>query len=261
LALKHFQGDNHLESNGRLDSATQSSLRQINEGVRQGVRGNVVEGLQDRLVAVGLMTVAQVNAGRGLFGPQTDAALRAFQLQHGMQPTSVLDDETYRALLLAAPNAIPKGLSTTTSVDTVLPASGIGYTTYNREPGGADQFGRASTIRHIQELGELWAGAHPNRVLAVGDISRRGGGPFPPHATHKDGMDVDLRPLTNNGVNEPTNIGAANYSHETTREMILLIREKFDIEVVFFNDKLTIQEGLTKHAKGHENHVHVRFRS
>jgi peptidoglycan hydrolase-like protein with peptidoglycan-binding domain len=261
LALKNFQGDNHLTASGRLDSLTQASFRQINEGVRQGVRGNVVEGLQDRLVAVGLMTVAQVNSGRGLFGPQTDSALKAFQLQHGIQPTAVLDDETYRALLLAAPNAIPKGLSTSTSVDTVLPASGIGYTTYNREPGGADQVGRASTIRHIQELGELWAGAHPNRVIAVGDISRRGGGPFPPHATHKDGMDVDVRPLTNNGVNEPTNIGAANFSHEATREMILLIRDKFDIEVVFFNDPLTIQEGLTKHAKGHDNHVHVRFHS
>ena len=70
-----------------------------------------------------------------------------------------------------------------------------------------------------------------------------------------------MRPLTNNGVNEPTNIGAANYSHEQTRELILLIKANFDIEVVFFNDPLTISEGLTRHAKGHENHVHVRFRS
>ena len=259
-ALKHFQADNHLPANGFFDTLSQASIRQINEGVAQGIRGNVVEGLQDRLVAVSLMTVAQVNSGRGIFGPQTDSALKAFQLQHGMPPTGILNDETYKALLLAAPSAIPKSLSSTTTVDSVLPASGIGYTTYNREPGGADQIGRAATIRHIQELGELWSAKHPSRPIAIGDISRKGGGPFPPHATHKDGLDVDIRPLTNNGINEPTNIGAANFSHEATRELILLIRNKFDIEVVFFNDPLTISEALTKHAKGHENHVHVRFR-
>jgi hypothetical protein len=43
--------------------------------------------------------------------------------------------------------------------------------------------------------------------------------------------------------------------------MIKLVRDKFDIEVVFFNDPGTIQEGLTRRAKGHDNHVHVRFRS
>jgi peptidoglycan hydrolase-like protein with peptidoglycan-binding domain len=260
-ALKHFQADNHLSPNGLFETSSQAAIRQINEGVAQGTRGNVVEGMQDRLVAVGLMTVAQVNSGRGIFGPQTDSALKAFQLQHGVTPTGVLNDETYKALLVAAPNAIPKSLSTTSSVDTVLPESGIGFTTYNREPGGADQFGRAATIRHIQELGELWFAKHPSRPIAIGDVSRKGGGPFPPHATHKDGLDVDMRPLTNNGVNEPTNTGAANFSHEQTRELILLVKNNFDIEVVFFNDPLTIKEGLTRHAKGHENHVHVRFRS
>jgi peptidoglycan hydrolase-like protein with peptidoglycan-binding domain len=206
------------------------------------------------------MTIAQVNSGRGIFGPQTNAALKAFQLQHGIQPKGVLDDETYKALLAAAPNAVPKDdLSTSTSVDALLPASGLGHTTYNREVGGADQFGRASTIRHIQQLGELWHDQHPDRDLAIGDISRKGGGPFPPHATHKDGLDVDIRPLTNNGINEPTNIGAVNFSHALTREMLLLVKDNFKVEVVFFNDPLTIKEGLTHHAKGHDNHVHVRF--
>lgn len=260
-ALKHFQADNHLPASGSFDALSQASIRQINEGVAEGTRGNVVEGLQDRLVAVGLMTVTQVNSGRGIFGPQTNAALKAFQLQHGMTPTGILNDETYKGLLLAAPTAVPNTLSSSTSVDTVLPASGIGFTTYNREPGGADQFGRASTVRHIQELGELWSAQHPSRPVAIGDISRKGGGPFPPHATHKDGLDVDMRPLTNNGINEPTNIGAANYSHEQTRELILLIRGNFNIELIFFNDPLTIREGLTRRAKGHGNHLHVRFRS
>ena len=64
----------------------------------------------------------------------------------------------------------------------------------------------------------------------------------------------------NNGRNEPTNIHAANYSHALTRELILLLSSELNPEVIFFNDPLTIQEGLTRRAAGHGNHLHVRFR-
>ena len=259
-ALKNFQRDNHLEANGAFEVATQAAFRQLNEGVKRGSRGDVVRGLQDRLIAIGSMTVAEVMSGPGVFGARTDAALKAFQRNHGIEPTGVLTDETYQALLLAAPSAVPKtDLLDSTSVETVLPEKGIGYVTFNREPGGRDQVGRASTIRSLEDLGEAWASRHPTIPIAIGDISRRGGGPFPPHKSHKDGRDVDVRPLTNNGLNEPTNINATNYSHARTRELILLIREKFTLELIFFNDPLTIKEGLTKHAAGHDNHLHLRF--
>ncbi|HJR06840.1 MAG TPA: penicillin-insensitive murein endopeptidase [Pyrinomonadaceae bacterium] len=260
-ALKKFQRDNHLDPGGAFDAETQAVFRELNDGVKLGSRGNVVRGLQDRLVEVGAMTVAEVASGPGIFGSKTDAALKTFQRNHGMEATGVLTDQTYQALLLAAHDAVPKtDLQDSTSVETVLPESGIGFVTFNREPGGRDQVGRASTIRAIQHLGELWHERHPTIPLAVGDISRRGGGPFPPHASHKDGRDADFRPLTNNGRNEPTNIDAANFSHALTRELILLIREAVNPEVIFFNDPLTIQEGLTRRAQGHHNHLHVRFR-
>jgi peptidoglycan hydrolase-like protein with peptidoglycan-binding domain len=259
-ALKNFQRDNHLAASGEFDAETQAAFAELNAGVRLGSRGEVVRGLQDRLVEIGAMTVAQVTSGPGLFGPQTDAALKTFQRNHGIEPTGVLTDQTYQALLLAAHAAMPKtDLHSSTSVETVLPESGVGYVTFNREPGGRDQFGRASTVRAVQQLGELWHERHPNQPVAIGDLSRRGGGPFPPHASHTDGRDVDIRPLTNNGRNEPTNIAAANFSHALTRELVILIRETFDPEVIFFNDPLTIQEGLTRRAAGHHNHLHVRF--
>ncbi len=260
-ALKNFQRDNHIEASGELDAETQTAFDELNAGVRAGSRGHVVEGLQDRLVAVGAMTVAQVSSGRGIFGPQTDGALKTFQRNHGIDPTGVLTDQTYQALLLAAHAAMPRAdLQSSTSIETVLPESGIGYVTFNREPGGRDQFGRASTVRAVQHLGELWHDRRPTVPIAIGDMSRRGGGPFPPHASHRDGCDADIRPLTNNGRNEPTNVAAANYSHALTRELILLIRQELNPEVIFFNDPLTISEGLTRRAAGHENHLHVRFR-
>jgi peptidoglycan hydrolase-like protein with peptidoglycan-binding domain len=260
-ALKNFQRDNHLDANGTLDEATQAAFAMLNDGVRLGSRGDVVRGLQDRLVEVGAMTVAEVSSGPGIFGPKTDAALKTFQRNHGIDPTGVLTDQTYQSLLLAAHTAMPKtDLHDSTSIETVLPESGVGYVTYNREPGGRDQFGRASTVRAIQQLGELWHDRHPTQPIAIGDMSRRGGGPFPPHASHKDGRDADIRPLTNNGRNEPSNIDAANYSHALTRELCLLLRQELNPEVVFFNDPLLIQEGLTRRAAGHHNHLHVRFR-
>jgi peptidoglycan hydrolase-like protein with peptidoglycan-binding domain len=260
-ALKNFQRDNHIDAGGALDAETQAAFTELNTGVRTGSRGNVVRGLQDRLVEVGALTVAEVASGPGIFGPKTDAALKTFQRNHGIDPTGVLTDETYQSLLLSAHDAIPKtDLHDSTSVETVLPESGVGYVTFNREPGGRDQFGRASTVRSVQHLGELWHDRHPTVPIAVGDMSRRGGGPFPPHDSHTDGRDADIRPLTNNGVNEPTNIGAANFSHALTRELIVLIRDALSPEVIFFNDRLTIQDGLTRHAEGHHNHLHVRFR-
>lgn len=259
-ALKNFQRDNHLDANGVFDAETQAAFRELNDGIKLTSRGSVVRGLQDRLIAVGAMTVAEMMSGPGVFGPKTDAALKAFQRNNGIEPSGVLTDQTYQALLLAAPAAIPKtDLLDSLSVETVLPEQGIGYVTFNREPGGRDQVGRPSTIRLIQQLGEAWNERHLTVPIAIGDISRRGGGPFPPHASHKDGRDVDIRPLTNNGRNEPTNIGTTNFSHALTRELILLIREKFDPEVIFFNDPLTIEEGLTRRAAGHHNHLHVRF--
>jgi hypothetical protein len=44
------------------------------------------------------------------------------------------------------------------------------------------------------------------------------------------------------------------------REVFGLIFGSFNPEVIFFNDPLTIKEALTKHAQGHHNHLHIRFR-
>lgn len=259
-ALKAFQHDNYIEASGANDPDTQAAFRQLNTGVRLGASGGVVRGLQDRLVALGYMTAAEALAGPGNFGEITEAALIMFQRQAGVQPNGALTDETYRALATAAPIARAGPAATDSkAVETVLPASGLGYTTYAREPGGADQYGRASTVRALQALGEAWAARHPERPFAIGDMSRRGGGPFPPHKSHHDGRDADLRPLTNNGIDEPTNVGASNYSYELTRELVLLIGEKFAGHTIFFNDPRLIKEKLTKHIAGHDNHLHVRF--
>jgi len=259
-ALKAFQRNNFLEAAGIYDSQTQEAIRQINGGVGRGARGNVVRGMQERLVTLSFMTAAQVQGGSGIFGPQTEMALLTFQRQSGITQSGTLTDETYKALLNAAPlvGAVPTPANST-SVETVLPLSGLGFSTFNREPGGADQFGRASTIRAIETIAEAWHERHPAQPIAVGDISRRRGGPFPPHSAHVDGRDVDVRPFTSNGENVPVTIHHPNYSHVITREFVLLVRDLFPAVVILFNDPRLISEKLTKKFAGHDNHLHVRF--
>jgi len=99
-----------------------------------------VQALQQKLVSKKFLTQADMNTGIGTFGNKTQAALIQFQLKNDeLEPNGVLSDETYRLLFKtpAPVTPIPTNLNNT-NIDTVLPMDGEGYTTYKREPGGAE---------------------------------------------------------------------------------------------------------------------------
>lgn len=70
--------------------------------LKQGMQGQAVEQLQSQLVKHGYMTQAQVDTGKGIFGPQTKAAVDAFQQDKGLRPPpgqkGVVGKTTYEAL-------------------------------------------------------------------------------------------------------------------------------------------------------------------
>jgi peptidoglycan hydrolase-like protein with peptidoglycan-binding domain len=257
-AVKALQAANTLPPSGIMDGATRGVVRQLNEGLGVSSQGGAVAGLQQRLVTIGNMTNAQAAAAAGTFDLVTEIALRQFQVQHGLAATGTLTIPTYRALLTAVPVEPMLVPTSGSAIDTVLPEAGRGFATFNREPGGADQFGRATTILAVQTLGAAWAETHTVPIF-VGDISRRGGGPFPPHSSHKDGRDVDLRPFRQNGEPGPTNIHDPSYDHALTRQLVLLVRARFPQVTILFNDPLLVGDGLTRRFAGHDNHLHVRF--
>lgn len=143
-------------------------------------------------------------------------------------------------------------------INTVLPESGAGFRTYNREPDGIDQVGLPSTIAFIERLGGAWE-QECEVPFQVGDISRRGGGPFPPHSGHKNGNEADLRPFRKDGAMLPTNIQDPNYDRDTTRQFVQLLKKLAPDTLVLFNDAQLIKEGLTRYHKGHHNHLHIRL--
>lgn len=141
-------------------------------------------------------------------------------------------------------------------INTVLPESGPGFRTYNREQDGQDQVGLASTIDFLENLGREWEPLS-DVPFQVGDISRRGGGPFPPHEAHQNGTECDLRPFRKDGAMEPCQVSDPNYDRARTREFMQLVRRLSPNATILFNDSQLIKEGLCRYYKGHHNHLHL----
>ena len=172
-----------------------------------------------------------------------NAALRSYQMV-----------QSYDTCRCGNVSAQPAG---NPQINTVLPESGVGFATYNREEGGVDQVGLPATIQFLIDLGKDWA-PHSEVPFQVGDISREGGGAFPPHDAHRNGTEADLRPFRLDGAMLPTNINDENYDRDRTRLWVQVVKEKAPGAVVLFNDPVLIKEGLTKYHKGHGNHLHLR---
>lgn len=142
-------------------------------------------------------------------------------------------------------------------VDTALPRENAGLVSYQREP---RQYGRAEMIRALQAIGAAWQRARPiGPRIGIGDISLRGGGPMPPHASHQRGLDVDIRLVRADGREAPVRYQDAAYSRALTQQLVNIIRANpiLPVELILFNDPAVTG---VKRWKGHDNHLHVRFR-
>jgi hypothetical protein len=132
----------------------------------------------------------------------------------------------------------------------------------------AKAFGRERTITGILDgIGRYHDCAGPDAPdLVVGNISKMGGGPMPPHASHRTGRDVDIA------------------LPETAHQRWCLLRAFIadpKMQYVFY-DRVLIGKAAAhaaamggadaelaelelgpkkrvRHSKGHRDHVHVRF--
>ncbi len=69
--------------------------------LQRGARGEAVRQLQTALVRLGYMSQADMNTGPGIFGPRTEAALKAFQSANGVPATGYYGPLTRTALTRA----------------------------------------------------------------------------------------------------------------------------------------------------------------
>jgi endonuclease G len=161
-----------------------------------------------------------------------------------------LDDGSLENLILEA-TPFP-------AVNIQLPISGTGYYSYAKFR--EKQFGLPETIKAIEEIGKAWFQNHrTGPLIGVGNISKNGGGPIPPHRSHQTGLDVDFRLLRTDGARIGITFRSASYSLARTQDLVntILNNSVLSVKRILCNDdKLKGVEPWP----GHDDHLHVRFK-
>ena len=146
-----------------------------------------------------------------------------------------------------------------------FPASGQGYYTYGR---ANERFGRGEVVSSLVNFASAWNQNHPDNPIGIGDISLMNGGNIAGHVEHEQGLQVDIRPMRNDGVNGPTNFNDPTYSLRLTDELVQGLRGLANVQSVRFNDpniQGTLRDRDQFDARGrrlpgvHDNHLHVTF--
>lgn len=159
-----------------------------------------------------------------------------------------------------------------------------------KTPGYA--WGEASTIRLIQSAVSRYSKrAKGEPKVHIGDISKKGGGKFPPHKSHQKGKDVDIGYVLKGDLADEKrfkNANAKNLDVDKTWKLIKAFIDTNEVKYIFMDRSVqkllydhakkygvsqdTLDElfqyprrarrtsGVIRHSKGHVNHFHVRFR-
>lgn len=155
----------------------------------------------------------------------------------------------------------------------------------------AGAWGTSKTIRTIQSAVASYQRRKPGGPkIHIGDISKRGGGKFPPHLSHQHGRDVDIGYVLKGKYAHETRFKSANGDNLDVARTWALIKSFIDtrqIRYIFMDYRVqkqlyeyakkrgvsedTLDElfqyprgrgrthGMIRHWKGHRNHFHVRF--
>lgn len=105
LRLEGVQPGQGLSIPGHRD-AFEVAPPALPQSLQRGTTGAAVLGVQKKLVAKGFLSPASLSTGRGIFGPRTEAAVRAFQKARGLPETGVAGSRTLAALSAADARAV-----------------------------------------------------------------------------------------------------------------------------------------------------------
>jgi len=139
-----------------------------------------------------------------------------------------------------------------TSLISLEPSDGY----YSYEP-SERQYGSVETIRSLKKLGALSVASLKVKI-GIGDLSFSDGRLMNPHLSHRRGIDVDMRPIRLDGKALPIAYTHAQYDRPRTLKLIECLRQDPNLSMIIFNDPKIV--GLVT-AGGHDNHLHLRFKS
>jgi hypothetical protein len=149
-----------------------------------------------------------------------------------------------------------------------LPREGPGFYTYNpatqQPPGGSERtWGTDTLVRQILGLGAWWAKANPGAPrLGIGDLSLEHGGPFTGpvvgHASHENGLDVDIRLVRRDGAEGA--VTASTYDQERTQKVVdFLVAHGASLVLKGPSLNLYGPPGVVVTWPNHDDHIHARF--
>lgn len=139
-------------------------------------------------------------------------------------------------------------------------------------------------VNAIDAVNELYPGTHP---LTVGHLSKPGGGWLRPHRSHQSGRDVDLGLYYRDDSRWYARATPQNFDVPRNWALLSALMKTSPVEYVFIDRSLhpalrsqaeAVGEApdfvrdafdgipgktqpLIRHARGHDDHIHVRFRS
>jgi len=159
------------------------------------------------------------------------------------------------------------------------------HTLYARK---GKNYGTSELVNLIRRATHAVHRAFPGSpALHVGDLSRKRGGPFPPHVSHQSGRDVDIGYYVRRGHNPKWFQRIRGHNLDVKRTWVLMesflrsgrIEYMFshrrlipslyryarkqthitgDELVLWFGGGVDGKPGLIRHLKGHDDHLHIR---
>ncbi len=143
------------------------------------------------------------------------------------------------------------------------------------------------TIAVLREAIHAYAQGRKVPKVHIGDISRKGGGPFPPHLSHQQGRDVDVAYVLHRAESRFGVATARTLDRRNTWALLQALLDTRAVVYVFMDyevqrllhehavaeglDEITLERlfqypygrraarGVFRHWKGHRGHFHVRF--
>ncbi|MGD8860951.1 MAG: penicillin-insensitive murein endopeptidase [Myxococcales bacterium] len=148
-------------------------------------------------------------------------------------------------------------------------------------------YGSSHTVMQLQQaIARFRSRSSYDRELVIGDMSRRRGGRFRPHRSHRSGRDVDIRLPIAEGVaagTVPTDAGQVDW--DAAWSLVQSLIDSTQVQYIFLSrsrqrnlrraarragvDEQALEAliqfpsrkrtALVRHSRGHVKHIHVRF--
>lgn len=151
-----------------------------------------------------------------------------------------------------------------------------------------EAFGSSHTLAHLQSaIADFRRATGYDRELVIGAISKKGGGRISPHSSHQSGRDVDIRMPAKKGVKSSAMSDSDDVDWNATWGLISALVATGEVQYIFLShsrqkhlyaaakkagvkkdeleriiqypSKAKTNNGIVRHAKGHDVHIHVRF--